>query len=313
MPQFKRKALEGVFPLMPLCMEENQEIDYDAFRFNADLLAQRGMDGFIVFGAMGQFNAPSEEEFNRVCDVCVKAARDNNLACVVGSTSIGNTREAIRRATYAEAAGADGSMLALPYAFPITEGWAVEFYQMVNDSLEGEMAIMVYDWPRGTGFAITPELWEKHLFGMESIKAVKESNYGIVPHVDLVLSIADRVNVYCGCESPFWDDALRGAKGIVAQLGWVTPKLVVRYYEECMKGNQRDEWTFKAYKALARATATTHSSRLLGFAHSTINTLVELGGGKAGPPRKPYGQLPAQERKVLEDSVRPLIRMERDM
>jgi dihydrodipicolinate synthase/N-acetylneuraminate lyase len=313
MPQFKRKALEGVFPLMPLCLKENQEIDYDAFRFNADLLAQRGMNGFIVFGAMGQFNAPSEDEFNRVCDVCVKAAKENDLACVIGATSIGNTKEAIRRATYAEAAGADGSMICLPYAFPITAEWAMEFFQMVNDSLKGEIAIMLYDSPGYTGLAITPELWEKHLFKMESIKAVKESNYSIVPHDDLVLSIAHRVNVFCGCESPFWDDALRGAKGVVGQVAWVTPKLVAKYYKECTKGNQKDEWTFKAYQALARATAVSHGPRLLEYEHGTINTLVEMGGGKAGPPRKPYGRLPSHEKKDLEESVQPLIQMEREM
>jgi len=32
MPEFKRKPIEGIFPLMPLCLKENQEIDYDAKR-----------------------------------------------------------------------------------------------------------------------------------------------------------------------------------------------------------------------------------------------------------------------------------------
>jgi len=32
--EFKRKPIEGVFPLMPLCLKDNQEIDY----YSIDLL-----------------------------------------------------------------------------------------------------------------------------------------------------------------------------------------------------------------------------------------------------------------------------------
>ena len=109
MPEFKRKPIQGLLPLMPLCLKEDQEVDYDAIRSNIELLEEKGAHGFVQFGCMGQMNAPSEEEFNKVCDVAVDAAKGKKLAAIVSSTST-NTREAVRRATYAENAGADGSM-----------------------------------------------------------------------------------------------------------------------------------------------------------------------------------------------------------
>ena len=75
MREFKRKALQGVFPLMPLPIKTNDEIDYDAIEWNIDWLEQRGVPGFIKFGCMGAFNAVNEAEFDKVCDVCVRAAR----------------------------------------------------------------------------------------------------------------------------------------------------------------------------------------------------------------------------------------------
>ena len=54
MPEFKRKPIEGIFPLIPLCLKENQEIDYEAIKSDIEALEDRGVQGFIQFGYMGQ-------------------------------------------------------------------------------------------------------------------------------------------------------------------------------------------------------------------------------------------------------------------
>ena len=40
MPEFKRKDLRGVFPLLPLPIKAKEEIDYDAIEWNVDWLEQ---------------------------------------------------------------------------------------------------------------------------------------------------------------------------------------------------------------------------------------------------------------------------------
>lgn len=313
MPEFKRKPIEGVFVIMPLCLKENQEIDYDSIKWNIEWLEERGIHGFIQLGCMGQHNAPSEEEFNKICDVCVHASRNKKIACIVSSTAT-NTKEAIRRAKYAEEAGADGSMLALPYAFPVMDEWAVEFFQMVDDAIKGEMAIMLYDFPALTGFSISTYLWKEHLLNIKSIKAVKESNYNLHTHNSLVFTIADKVNVFPGSELPFYHDSLLGAKGIVGVLAWVAPKVILKFYEECKKGNQKSPWMLKAFRAIVDGDLGhgIHPGMvpMSSYEHGYCNALAEIGGAKAGPPRKPYGRLPLQVRKRLEEALRPLIEME---
>lgn len=306
--------MEGGFPLMPLCLKENQEIDYEGIRSNIEGLEEKGVPGFIMFGCMGQMNAPSEEEFNKVCDVAVEASKNKKIACVVSSTAT-STKEAIRRAKYAEEAGADGSMLALPYAFPVVEKWAVEFYQMVAEALKGEMAIMLYNFPPLTGFDVTPALWKEHLLKIEIIRAVKDSNNELAHRAQLLFTIADKVNVFGGSEYSFWHDSLLGAKGSTGQFTWVAPRLMVRFHEECRKGNHKSPWVLKVYKALlhARTGLFQPGAPLASYEATVVNHLAEIGGFKGGPPRKPYGRFPEEALKVLEEVVRPLMEMEKEL
>ncbi len=315
MPEFKRKPIEGIFLLMPLCLKENQEIDYDAIAWNIEWLEERGIPGFIQFGCMGQMNAVSEAEFNKICDVAVNATKGKKIAAAISSTST-STQEAIRRAKYAEDVGADGSMLALPYAFPVTAEWAVGFYKSVDEALKGELSIILYNCPPLTGFNVTPALWKEHLLNIKSIRAVKDSNMEISHHDANLITIADKVNWYSCYDALFWHDAMLGAKGIIGILSWVAPRVMLRWYAECRKGNQMESWTLKVYKVV-----TTTFGAIMGpdivptdsYEHGYLNALAEIGGAKAGPPRKPYGRLPRAARQTLEELVQPLVEMEKKM
>ena len=315
MPEFKRKPIEGLFPLMPLCLKEDQKIDYDAIVWNIEWLEERGVPGFIQFGCMGQMNAVSEAEFNKVCDVVVSAAKGKKIAAVVSSTAT-STQEVIRRAKYAEDAGADGSMLALPYAFPVTTEWAVEFFQTVDEALKGEMAIILYNIPPTVGFNVSPALWKEHLLKLKSIKAVKDSNFALPHHDEVLITIVDEVNVFSCTDTFFWHDSMLGANGIIGLLAWVAPRVVLKYYHECMKGNQADPWTLRVYKAMVKAfgiVLETPAAPMASYEHGYLNALVEIGGAKGGPPRKPYGPLPREAREALEEGVQPLLDMEREL
>ena len=314
MTEFVRKPLEGVFPFMPLCLKENQDIDYEGIESNIVKLDNLGVHGFIMLGCMGQMNAPSEEEFNKICDVCVEVSKNRNIVCVVSSTAT-NTREVIRRAKYAEDAGADGSMLSLPYAFPVTAEWAVNFYRMVDEALRGELAILLYNYPPLTGFKVTPALWKEHLLKIKSIKAFKESNFDIIEHDIALVALADKINWLSANDVLFWHDSMLGAKAMAAQVALMVPRLTVRFYEECRKGHQMDPWTLQVWKNFINVWGVWYSSgvQLGSYTPSIVNTFAEIGGFKAGPPRQPYGAVPAEIRRTIEEAARPLVEMENQM
>ena len=86
MPEFTRKPLEGLFPLIPLSLDDAQEIDMDGVRRSIDLVAASGAPGCIVFGSMGQMTSVSEREFDAVCELAVETGHQGGIAVVVGST-----------------------------------------------------------------------------------------------------------------------------------------------------------------------------------------------------------------------------------
>ena len=210
MPDFIRKPLEGLLPLIPLSLDADERIDLDGVRHSIALVGASGAPGCIVFGSMGQMTNVSPGEFDAVCETAVAAGHDAGLAVVVGSTAT-YQQEAVRRARYAEAAGADGSMLAAPYALPLTPEWAADFFVAVAESLDGDMALMLYNYSPLNAVNISVDMWER-LLEVPNIKAIKESNMAL-PHFDQVLlTIGERVNVFTGNDPAFYHGSTGSAR-----------------------------------------------------------------------------------------------------
>ncbi|MUV56175.1 dihydrodipicolinate synthase family protein [Halogeometricum sp. CBA1124] len=313
MPTFNRKPIEGIVALSPLCLDDDQSIDYEAIRANIEYLEGQGVHGFIQLSSMGQINAPSEDEFKELTDVCVDAADD--ITCVVGGSGT-SQQEVVQRVTYAEQAGADGTMVELPYMLPIEEEWIGPFFSDVDEAIEGEIAIMVYNFPPVTDCNITPTVWRDELLDIDSIKALKESNMSVGHRDEVIATVTDDINFISPYDAPFWYDSMRGGKGFVGILTWVAPKLFLKYYEECRDGNHDDPWVREAHDKIVRAFGDMNrleGAPIMSHEFAVLNELAEIGGQNGGPPRKPYRPLSEESRAALEDAVAPLREMEAEL
>lgn len=314
MPEFVRRPLQGLFPLIPLSLDADEEIDFDGVRRSIVLVAESGAPGCIVFGSMGQMTSVSEREFDEVCDTAVAAGHEAGIAVVVGSTA-SYQREAIRRARYAEQAGADGSMLAAPYSLPVTPNWAMDFFIEVAESLDGDMALMLYNYSPLNGLNVTPQMWER-LVEIENIKAIKESNAAL-PHIDeVLLTVADRINVFTGNDPAFFHGSMLGAMGATGIFSWAGLKTGTRFIDECLKGNHADAWVRSAFAALQHLSAAIRRPGmplLLSYEHGYLNAVSELGGANPGSPRKPYRDLPPEAIAELRKAAKPLMALEADL
>jgi 4-hydroxy-tetrahydrodipicolinate synthase len=300
---------------MPLSIDDGQGIDFEAIEGNVELVAAAGAPGFIMFGSMGQMSNVSEVEFDRVTEVAVAAGAERGLTVVIGSTAQ-SEQEAIRRSISAERSGADGVMLAPPYALPLTAKWIANFYRDVADAMEGEASIMVYNYPPLTGVNITPDIWRDELLAIPAIGAVKESNAAL-PHYDEILTtISDRVNFFSAPEPAFLHASMLGGAGVTGIFCWAALRVAVRYVEACRRGEQNDPWVREAYEAFQLASGTMRRPDMplmLSYEHGYLNAVVEYGGGRAGPPRRPYESLPADAVDRMHAAMAPLREMEAEL
>ena len=314
MPEFTRKPLEGLFPLIPLSLHEDQEIDFEGVRRSIELVAASGAPGCVVFGSMGQMTSVTEKEFDAVCEMAVATGHAGGIAVVVGSTA-SYQQEAIRRARVAERAGADGSMLAAPYALPVTAEWALRFFTEVAGSLDGEMALMLYNYSPLTGMNLTAQMWET-LLDIPNIKAIKESNT-FLPHFDeILITIADRINVFAGNDPAFFHASTLGAAGATGIFSWAALRAGARFVDECRRGNHDDPWVRSAFAALQHFSAAIRRPdmpSMLSYEHGYLNAIAGLGGARTGVPRKPYGPLPDAAMVELKVAAAALQDLEADL
>lgn len=314
MPDFTRKPLEGLMPLIPLSLDDAEEIDLDGVRHSIGLVGASGAPGCIVFGSMGQVTNVSPGEFDAVCETAVAAGHEAGLAVVVGSTAT-YQQEAIRRARYAEAVGADGSMLAAPYALPLTPSWAMNFFTEAAESLDGDMALMLYNYSPLNGVNISVSMWER-LLEAPNIKAIKESNMAL-PHLDQVLlTIAERVNVFTGNDPAFFHGSTLGAVGATGIFCWAGMRTAARFVDECRKGNHGDAWVRRAYGALQQLSASIRMPDMplmLSYEYAYLKVVSEIGGARPGLPRKPYGPLPEPAAERVRAAAEALTEMEAEL
>jgi dihydrodipicolinate synthase/N-acetylneuraminate lyase len=280
---------------MPFVIKGNQELDLEGLRSNIRAYEEAGFDGYVAFGCMGEFYAPSDDEFKKVVDTAVDTTE--RIACVFGTT-FHNTEHCIQRAKYVADAGGDGVMIGLPYLVPCSTEAAFEHYRLVNEAL-GDIQIMVYNNPSSFRFNITPELWDR-LMTLDRIVAVKESNGEVVHRTRVISRISKRINVFSGGENWLLGDTLVGANSIVSVVGPGAPNATLAFFNACI-GHEYD-------KAVAFHVKFTELFRDITAENEVawLKACAELGGFKAGPPRAPYPPLSSSIRSRLEDELKAL-------
>ena len=287
-----KKTLKGIFPLMPLILKQNQDLDLEGLKENIRAYEEAGFDGYVAFGCMGEFFATSEEEFDKIVDAAVDAT--SKIACVFGTTWH-NARECLRRTKYAQDAGADGVMIGPPYLIPCTEDDIFEHYRLVNEVAE-EIQVMAYNNPFSFRFNMTPGTWDS-LMTLDSIKAVKESNGDIGHRIAVIKHIKHKINVFSGGENWLLDDSLHGGNSVVSTCGLGAPKAALAFYKACM--NKDYAMAVPLNHAFVDMLRDCNASNEAAW----LKASAEIGGFKAGPPRAPYSPLDQKTRANLRGLV----------
>jgi 4-hydroxy-tetrahydrodipicolinate synthase len=142
----------GVFPAMVTPFTEDNEIDTEILRADAQRLETAGVDGLVPVGSTGESATLSHAEHVEVIEAVVDAVED---VPVIAGTGSNNTAEALDLSQQAADAGADALLLISPYYNnPEPEGM-YEHYRAVADAVD--IPQIVYNVPSRTGRNIAVE------------------------------------------------------------------------------------------------------------------------------------------------------------
>ncbi|MFM0502117.1 dihydrodipicolinate synthase family protein [Paraburkholderia caffeinilytica] len=275
------------YPITPFRPSDGR-VDIDALERSIDRLLATGVHGIAPLGSTGESAYLSDDEWDEVAHSAISRV-DKRLPVVVGISDL-TTRNAVRRATFAERAGADAVMV-LPVSYwKLSEHEIVRHYAAIGSAIN--IPIMVYNNPATSGIDMSPQLIARLVREIDNVTMVKESS-GDIQRMHVLHQLSDgQIPFYNGSNPLALEAFAAGAAGWCTAAPNLIPQLNIDLYKASMSGD-----------ALAARQIFYQQLPLLKFIlkgglPTTIKAGLRLQGFEAGVPRQPL--LPLSEEGVVE-------------
>jgi len=223
--------LHGVIPPTLTAFDESERVDHGATAAHAEFVVDRGAHAVFPLGTNGEFPLLGADERATVVETVVDAVGDE--VPVIAGVGAPSTRETIRHAERAVAAGADGLVVVTPYYFPLDRQGAVEHYRQVATAVD--RPIYVYHFPARTGNALAPETM-REIAAIEGVAGLKDTSED-VPWLDRVMADSPDLTYLAGSNALLYTGLAIGCAGVVSSVANAFPELVVDLYTAVGEGD----------------------------------------------------------------------------
>jgi len=278
------------YPITPFTADTSG-IDKDRLAALVDRLVSSGVHAIAPLGSTGELAYLDESEFDAVVDTTM-AAVNGRVPVVLGVSDL-TTANTIRRARYAEQAGADAVMI-LPVSYwKLTDREIAQHYRSIGESIG--IPIMAYNNPATSGVDMSPELLVTMFDNIDNVTMVKESTGD--------LTRMRRIAELSGGELPFYNgsnplvlDALKvGASGWCTAAPNLRPQPCIDLYNAVRADDlEKAQLLYDDLKPLLQFI-------VAGGLPTTVKAGLDLLGFPVGDPRAPLLALDGQGRAELQD------------
>ncbi|OCB34282.1 dihydrodipicolinate synthase family protein [Mycobacterium malmoense] len=276
------------YPVTPFA---DEGINTERLAALVDRLVSSGVHAIAPLGSTGELAYLDEPEFDTVVDTTI-ATVDGRVPVIVGVSDV-TTAKTVRRAQYAQRAGADAVMI-LPVSYwKLSEREIVAHYRSVSDAIS--IPIMAYNNPATSGVDMPPELLVRMFDTIENVTMVKESTGDLTRMHRIDELSGGRLPFYNG-SNPLVLDALKaGASGWCTAAPNLRPQPCIDLYDAVRAGDLD--------KAQARYDDLEPLLRFIvaGGLATTVKAGLELLDFPVGDPRAPLLPLDEEGRARLKD------------
>jgi 4-hydroxy-tetrahydrodipicolinate synthase len=263
------KKFEGIYTVMLTAYDDEGDIDREVIRRMTDYLIRSGVHGLVVLGSNGECPYLTHRHQIVVIDTIVEASA-GRVPVIVGINERG-ADPALEMAHYAESAGANGLLLALPIFYKLDEDSVYRFYETVCSDID--LPVLYYNFPANTGLTLSPDSIAR-IAEIENIVGAKETIFDVEEVGELVKITGEDFCVFTGMTLNLAATMSLGACGAICPLPNIIPKKTVELYEACLLGDNESAQALQveilAYAPLLALTPTPHAMlkealRLLGL------------------------------------------------
>ncbi|MEI5997922.1 dihydrodipicolinate synthase family protein [Paraburkholderia bengalensis] len=264
-------------------------IDVEMLSRSIEKLIDSGVHAIAPLGSTGESAYLSDDEWDHAAEASIKQVA-NRVPVVVGISDL-TTRNAIRRARFAEAQRADAVMV-LPISYwKLSEEEIFEHYAAIGEAIG--IPIMVYNNPATSGVDMSPLLISRLVRDIDAVTMVKEST-GDIQRMHKLHQLSDgQIAFYNGSNPLALEAFVAGAVGWCTAAPNLIPELNIGLYDAVAAG-QLDRARDLFYRQLPVL-----EFILKGGLPSTIKAGLQLDGLDVGAPRAPLAPLSIESRDTL--------------
>lgn len=286
-------AIHGIiaYPITPFGADGG--VDTAVLASLIEKLLAAGVHAIAPLGSTGEAAYLTEAEFDSVVDTTVNAV-DHRVPVIVGAGDL-TTANTVRRAGYAQRAGADAVMI-LPVSYwKLTPREIARHYATVAAALD--IPIMAYNNPATSGIDMSPELLVQMFTEIDNLTMVKESTGELDRMVRLKELTGDALPFYNGSNPLILDALAAGASGWCTAAPNLRPQPCLELYAATQAGD------YATAKDIYDDLAPLLRFIVAGGLPTTVKAGLELLGTKVGQPRPPL--LPLEQDGI--DELRSLL------
>jgi 4-hydroxy-tetrahydrodipicolinate synthase len=186
------KEIKGVLTAMATPFDENGRVDHDAARRLAAHLLEHGSHGLVIAGTSGECPTLTDgEEIELLQAVRGEVGDEALLICGTGTN---DTRHSCELTKMAADAGADASLVVVPYYNKPNEAGIRAHFETVAAAVP-ELPMVMYNIPSRVVINAGPELL-RELGQIDNIVAVKQANDDELGPIEGLTVLAGNDNVF---------------------------------------------------------------------------------------------------------------------
>lgn len=282
------RPLPEYMPALITPFTQRGEIDRKAHTHNMRVLADYGIEGFVIGGSNGEgpFLEPGERE------KLVKAGRRRKAHFMVGIAAE-STRIALSQVAEATEGGADSLLVLTPTTLSRGRDDAVvDFYRAVAD--QAQIPVLLYSVPPVTAYSLPLELVAR-LSRHDNIIGMKDSSGDVVRLQSIIDATPGDFILYSGASKALTAAMAVGCDGAITGSGNYAPELVLQTLRTAKEDPAKARRFQKRLSSL--------SSDVEAHGIPGVKAAARAAGLEPGYPRQPLTRLS----RGVETSIAKLI------
>jgi len=218
----------GVFAAMTIPRSFDGQLDVPSFRRHICFLADKGISGFALNGATGEYCITSEEDLTQI----LRAARETLGEQVTLIAGIGGASDlqSLRFLDIAEQERADGVLLPMPHYFPYDQQDLSIFVKEI--AAKSSLPVLLYNLPSFTS-ALAPVTSVNLIRELNQVTGIKDSS-GQLDTVRLLTESLPGANRVIGNDGALYEALKQNlCDGVISGVACVLPELMLALYRAC--------------------------------------------------------------------------------